>query len=105
MTSPNQVPAERAEDLQVLVCEYEKRPKDAPSFFDLEGAVRAVRREGSALVIDFDPAEAERVAALVEAERQCCATIGWELQRSPGLRLRISASPAQLDVFEGFLAR
>ena len=105
MTSSSQMPAERADELEVLACEYEKRPKDAPSFFDLEGAVRAVRREDGALVIDFDPAEAERVAALVDAERQCCATIGWELQRSPLLRLRISASPAQLDVFEGFLAR
>jgi len=96
---------ERSEDLAVLACELDKRPKEAPSFSDLEAAIREVRREGGSLVIGFDPAESERVAALVDAERQCCPDIGWELQCSPALRLRISATPAQLDVFAGFLAR
>ena len=105
MTDSSRLPAEHAEDLDVLACEYERRPKGAPSFFDLAGAVRDIHRADGALVIDFDPAEAERVEALVEAERQCCTTIGWDLQRTPTLHLRISASPAQLDIFEGFLAR
>ncbi len=92
-----------AEALAVLSCEIDQRPKDAPSFFDLEHAVRDVRRVDGAIVVDFDPAEAERVAALVAAERLCCTDIGWDLEHTPALRLRISAAPAQLDVFEGFL--
>ncbi|MGH2588316.1 MAG: hypothetical protein ACRDJE_25630 [Dehalococcoidia bacterium] len=103
--SQDQTLGEWSGDLAVLACELDKRPKGAPSFSDLEAAIREVRRESGSLVVDFDPAESERVAALVDAERQCCPDIGWELQRSPALRLRISATPAQLDVFEGFLVR
>ena len=96
---------DHAEALDILVCDYQLRPKGAPSFFDLDGSARGVRREDGALLIDFDPAAADQVAALVDAERQCCTSIGWELQTVPALRLRISAAAPQLDVFEGFLPR
>ena len=104
-TETTHTPADRAETLDVLACDYEKRPRGAPSFFDLEGVIRDLRREDGSLVIDFDPAAGEAVTALVEAERQCCASIGWDLQRGAGLQLRITAAPEQLDVFEGFLPR
>ncbi len=100
---PGRAFAAHAEALDILACDCQLRPKGAPSFFDLEDAVRGVRREDGALLIDFDAAAAEHVAALVDAERQCCASIGWELQTAPTLRLRISATAPQLDVFEGFL--
>ena len=48
----------------------------------------------------FDPSAAEVVRAVVEAERQCCSTIGWQLETDPGLKLRISAKPLQLDALE-----
>ena len=90
--------------LDVLACEYERRPKDAPSFFDLQHAIRSVRREAGALVVDFEPTFADAVERLVAAERLCCPTIGWDLATMPAPRLRISAQPAQLEVFEQFLA-
>ena len=96
---------DQAEALDVLACDYQLRPKGAPSFFDLEGSVRGVRREDGSLLIDFDTAATEQVLALVDAERQCCASIGWELQTAPALRLRISATAPRLDVFEEFLPR
>jgi hypothetical protein len=89
--------------LNVLACEHDRRPKGAPSFFDLQSSIRAVRREEERLRVDFDPAEAAAVQQLVEAERLCCADIGWDLQQSPALTLTIRASPAQLDIFEQFL--
>ncbi len=89
--------------LDVLACEYERRPKGAPSFFDLQGAIRQVQREDDALVVDFDTHEAARVEQLVAAERLCCPGIGWELEQTPAPRLRIRAAPAQLAVFEQFL--
>lgn len=89
--------------LNVLACDIEMRPKDAPSFFDLQHSIRAVRREGDGLRVEFDPAEAAAVRQLVEAERRCCAEIGWDLQQSPSLTLVIRATPAQLDVFEQFI--
>ncbi len=94
---------DHAEALDVLSCDYQMRPKGAPSFFDLEGSVLGMRREDRSLLIDFDPAATEQVAALVDAERRCCASIGWDLQTAPILRLRISATAPQLDVFEAFL--
>jgi hypothetical protein len=89
--------------LNVLACQYDKRPKGAPSFFDLQPSIQATRREGHVLRIDFDPAATLAVHQLVEAERLCCADIGWDLQQSPSLTLTIRASPAQLDVFDQFL--
>jgi hypothetical protein len=91
--------------LDVLGCEIGARPKGAPTFDDVAGAVRAVRREPGALVVDYDPSAAERLEAVVEAERLCCAGVGWHLERvapaegAPGgvVRLRIEASPARLD--------
>jgi hypothetical protein len=94
---------ERDDALNVLACEIDKRPQDAPSFFDLQPSIRAVRREGESLRVDFDPTEAAAVQQLVEAERRCCADIGWDLQQSPSLTLTIRATPAQLDIFEQFL--
>ena len=92
------------DELDVLACEYEKRPRDAPSFFDLQHAIRSVRREAGALIVDFDLTFADAVEQLVSAERRCCPTIGWDLATVPAPRLRIRAQPAQLDIFEQFLA-
>lgn len=93
----------REEALDVLACEYEQRPKGAPSFDNLRDAVRGVRREENALVIEYDAARAAAVEALAAAERLCCSTIGFEVRQTPVLTLRICARPAQLDVFESFL--
>jgi hypothetical protein len=96
-----------AKALEVLVCDLEARPQEAPHFGNVAGAVRAVRREPGALVVDFDPTAAHALASIVEAERLCCPEIGWHLERpdldprgAPGgvVRLRVEASPAQLDV-------
>jgi len=89
--------------LDVLACDWQQRPKGAPSFFDLQGAVQDVRREPEALVIRFDPAHAAEVEALVAAERQCCTSIGWQLESGAALELRISGTEAQLDIFQSFL--
>ena len=91
------------EALDTLACELEKRPKGAPSFFDLAGAVRGVRREEGAVVVEYDAAARASVEALVAAERACCSQIGWDLQQQPALRLRITATAPQLDVFEQML--
>ena len=91
------------EQLAVLACDITRRPKGAPSFDDVLPALHDLRREAGALVLDFDPAARATVAALVDAERRCCPDIGWDLRLDPAPRLRISAAPEQLDVFEGFL--
>jgi hypothetical protein len=79
-----------------LACEIGLRPAGAPTFGDVADAVRGVCREKGVLVVDFDPAASAAVTALVEAERRCCAGIGWDLSGSPP-RLRITATPNQLD--------
>lgn len=89
--------------LDVLACEYEKRPKSAPSFDDLQGAIRRVQREDGALTVEFDAATADAVAELAAAERLCCPTIGFDVTHTPLPTLRVTATPAQLDIFEQFL--
>jgi hypothetical protein len=92
------------DDFDVLACELDKRPQGAPSFSDLQGAVRGLRREEGTLVVAYDPAVAASLEELAAAERLCCATIGFEVTHAPVLTLRIAAAPAQLDIFEAFLA-
>ena len=90
-------PAPPVQILATLACDLGLRPAGAPGFADLAGAVRAVRREGPELLVEYDPSAAESVAALAAAERRCCRTIGWE---AVGATLRVRAQPDQLDAIE-----
>jgi hypothetical protein len=89
-----------ADLLEVLACDISVRPKEAPSIFDLARHVQKVERTPESIGISFASAAAADVAAFVEAERLCCAGIGWRLQVEPTVLLTIGAAPAQLDVFE-----
>jgi hypothetical protein len=109
-----EAPPYDAATLETLACEIGARPAGVPHFGDVAGAVRAVRREADALVVDYeyDPALATTLEAIVAAERACCPEIGWRLEspdvpagvpsgppaQGPAvLRLRVAASAAQLD--------
>lgn len=89
--------------LDTLACDLTQRPRGASSFADVAAALRSVRRDGDSLVLEYDAAAAATVAAVVEAERRCCPEIGWELAGGAAARVRITASDAQLAVFESFL--
>jgi hypothetical protein len=65
--------------LATLACDVAARLAEAPHLADVAAAIRAVCREETALLVDYDPAAAERVGAVVAAERLCCAEIGWHL--------------------------
>jgi hypothetical protein len=90
--------------LDVLACEIAKRPKDAPTDHEVFGAVRRMTRMGDTLELSFDPEAAPTVVAFAEAERLCCAGIGWDVEDGPETVLRITATPAQLDLFEAMIA-
>jgi hypothetical protein len=89
--------------LATLACDLGARPQGAPHFGEVAGAVLAVRREEGALVVDYAPQAGDTLAAIVAAERACCATLGWRLERvedgpaGPVVRLWVEATPAQLD--------
>jgi len=90
----------RDEIIEVLDCDLDVRPKAAPGIDRLLPQVRSVSRATGMLLVDFDARVAETLEAFVEAERLCCASIGWEIERSRGLRLRITASEQQLAAIE-----
>jgi hypothetical protein len=92
------------EILETLVCEHGRRPRGAPTIGDLLPAVRSVQRDGSRLLVTFDRTVADLVAAVADAERQCCSTITWELQTDQAVQLRIGATPAQLDALEAIFS-
>ena len=92
------------ETLDTLVCELGRRPKGAPTIAEVAPSVRALRRQGNTLIVDFDPAATDVVAAVVDAERQCCSTIGWHLETDQRVQLRIDATPMQLDVLEAMFS-
>ena len=62
-----------------------------------------MRREAGALVVDYAPEAGDALAAIVAAERACCAELGWHLERVPSgpagavVRLRVEATPERLD--------
>jgi DNA-binding transcriptional MerR regulator len=92
------------EVVDALGCELGKRPSGAPTIEDIIGSVRSLHREANSFVVEFDPAAAEKVQAVVEAERQCCSTISWQLEPEHGTRLRITALPLQLETLEALFS-
>jgi hypothetical protein len=90
----------RDEIIEVLDCDLDVRPKAAPGIDALAPHVRGVTRTAQAILVEFDPQAGETLAAFVEAERLCCAGIGWDIERDAGLRLRIDASEVQLAAIE-----
>jgi thioredoxin 1 len=100
------------ETLATLACDLGARPAAAPHFGEVAGAVRAVRREAGALVVEYAPEAGETLEAIVAAERACCAELGWHLERggaagagaASAVRLRVEAPPAQLDALAPLFA-
>ena len=61
-------------------------------------ALRAHRRDGLSLVLDFAPGAAAQVRELVAREQECCAFLGFRVEeRSDGVRLTVEAPPAARD--------
>lgn len=86
----------REDLLDVMECEIDRRPQ-APVIADLEPYFIGLSREPEALTVSFAPAARETLKAFVEAERQCCAGIGWFVSDGPQVRLRIEAGSEALD--------
>jgi hypothetical protein len=92
------------EVVDTLVCELGKRPRGAPTIAAIVGSVTSLHREAASVVVEFDPTAADAVRAVVDAERQCCSTLGWHLETEHGVRLRIDARPLQLDALEAMFS-
>ncbi len=86
----------REELLDVVQCEIDRRP-EAPVIADLEPHVVGFTRQPEVLTISFAPEAREVLEAFVEAERQCCAGIGWMVSDGPDVALRIEAGADALD--------
>ena len=89
---------EREDLLDVVGCEIGKRP-EAPVIADLEPHVVGLTRLPEVLTISFAPEARETLEAFVEAERQCCAGIGWTVSDGPDVALRIEAGADALEAF------
>lgn len=84
------------EIIELLACDIESRPRNAPMPGALTPHLLGVERSAGAMTIAFAPEAAGDVEALAAAERVCCPGIGWDARRDP-VTLTITASPAQLD--------
>ncbi len=88
--------------LDILACEVDARPVGAPGIDALTAAIQGIERTGPALVVLFAADALETVERFVAAERQCCASIRWDVEVAPALvRLRVGAEPERLDALEG----
>ena len=70
---------------------------------DLGPHVLGVQRESDAITVRFASEALVPLKAFIEAERQCCAGIGWTVIEGPDLALRIEARPAELDAFAAMI--
>jgi hypothetical protein len=90
----------QTEIIQILDCDLGARPRAAPGIDTLLPYVRRATRMSDAILVEFEENAAQILEAFAEAERLCCAGIGWEIDRTASLRLRISATDAQLTAIE-----
>lgn len=90
----------REDLLEVVSCELGKRPAQAPTMDDVKPHRLGVERQSDSITVRFLPEALVTLKAFVEAERQCCAGIGWSVSEGPDeVALRIEAGPAQLEAF------
>lgn len=94
-------PVPDADLLDVIGCEIDERPAGAPGVDDLAPFVRSVERADGALTIRFEKEARDSLVAFVEAERHCCAGIGWTVLETPNLTLHIEAGEPALAVISG----
>jgi hypothetical protein len=87
------------ETIELLACDIESRPKNAPMPHVLVPHLRGIERSGGAVTFTFAPEAADDVEAFAAAESICCAGIGWAMRRDP-VTLTITASPTQLDAIQ-----
>ena len=97
--------ARRDEIIEILDCDFGVRPKAAPGIAELLPHVRSASREPGVLTVEFDEHAGIVLEAFVEAERLCCAGIGWQIERGTGLHLRITASVDQISAMESLWNR
>lgn len=91
--------------LEVLACDIELRPADAPAAGKIGQAARSAARRDGALVVTFDASAAGDVERFAAAERSCCATLAWEVRSvSDGVELTVRGSPEQLDLLSRVFA-
>src|SRR5438034_10162376 len=88
---------DRDDIIEVLECDLGARPTTAPGVDSLVPHVRGVARTTGALLVEFAEHAAETLSAFADAERICCAGSGWEIERGPMLRLRITAGECQME--------
>jgi hypothetical protein len=90
-----------ADKLEVLACKVDARPSDAPGIDALASATLGVDRVDGELIVSCAPSALEMVQRFVAAEQQCCATLSWNIERTPdAVRLRVAATAEQLGVLQ-----
>jgi hypothetical protein len=92
-----------SELIDLVACDIGARPADAPAYDVLAPHVLAVDRTAATLKITFAAEATDDVEAFAAAERICCPTLGFDVQRDP-VALTITASPMQLDAMQQLFA-
>ena len=88
------------EIIEILDCDLGVRPQAAPGIDAILPHVLRASRTPGALLVELDLQAERMLESFVEAERLCCAGIGWEIERDTALRLRITAADTQIDAIE-----
>ena len=91
--------------LDIMGCEIDQRPAAAPGIDDLAPFVRSAVRTADALTVRFTAAARDSLLAFVEAERHCCAGIGWTVTETPELALRVEAAAPALAVISDLFGK
>lgn len=91
------------ETARILSCDISVRPRNSAGISELLPYVRAIHRDGQSLTVTFDASGGDAVNSFVDAERQCCTGLTWNLNSDDAcLDLRINGTEDQLAVIENW---
>ena len=83
------------EAIEVLACQIDSRPRDAPGPDELAPHVLSVTRYDGNVRVRFASEAAPIVEAFATAERVCCAGLSWTVEHGQETVLTIEGTPEQ----------
>jgi hypothetical protein len=89
------------EDVLITIgCDIAARPTNAPGVDDLARFIRSVDRTAGGIAVGIESGGRDILTAFVEAERQCCACIDWQIEDGPEPVLHIRADEETLAALD-----
>lgn len=90
-------------EIEILACDIAIRPRDAAGYADLLPYVREMKLDGGRLTVAIEASGKQAVESFVNAERQCCTGLTWQIEDARALiHLIVGGKANQLQVVKSW---